>query len=247
MPTSTDLEQVGRDTNIVNHYLGEDVDLLDISEYGRLGQALIKLLAGGGTGPQLTYGGRVDTYEDLLEVEGVPNVFYFVGPEDSIDFVEYIWAEADGGTGHWDRVGGVSFIIDAALSTTSTNPVQNRIVTAAVMAKLNASVVASEYNDLGAYVIGDYCLHQDNLYKALANVTAEVWDSSKWQQTTVMAELLAALAVIPDAVTVNAAGDITIGSQLVRKVITQTEYDALTTKDPKVEYLILEETETEGE
>lgn len=244
MPTSTDLEQTGRDANILNNYLYEEPPLLDASEYGRLGQLLLKILAGGGVGPQLTYGGRVDTYEDLLEVEGKPNVFYFVGPEDSTDFIEYIWAEADGGIGHWDRVGGVSFIIDAVLSTTSTNPVQNRVVTAAIMAKLNAAVVAADYDTLGVYVIGDYCLHDGSLFKATSNVTAEAWDSSKWQQTTVMAEML---TLVTNAVTVNSTGDIYIGSQLVRKVLTQDEYDALETKDPKVEYLIPEETETEGE
>lgn len=52
---------------------------------------------------------------------------------------------------------------------------------------------------------------------------------------------------LPDPVIVDANGDIYIGSQLVRKVLTQAEYDALETKDPKVEYLVPEETETEGE
>lgn len=36
-------------------------------------------------------------------------------------------------------------------------------------------------------------------------------------------------------------GDIYIDGQLVRKTLTQTEYDALTIKDPKVEYNIVEE------
>lgn len=44
----------------------------------------------------------------------------------------------------------------------------------------------------------------------------------------------------PPEVIVTDTGDIYIGSQLVRKVLTQAEYDALSVKDPKVEYLIPE-------
>lgn len=45
---------------------------------------------------------------------------------------------------------------------------------------------------------------------------------------------------IPEAVTVTNTGDVYIGSQLIRKMLTQAEYDALTTKDSKVEYCIIE-------
>lgn len=235
MPTSTDLEQTGRDANILNNYLYEEPPLLDASEYGRLGQLLLKVLAGGGVGPQLTYGGRVDTYEDLLEVEGKPNVFYFVGPEDATDFVEYIWAEVDGGIGHWDRVGGVSFIIDAVLSTTSTNPVQNRVVTAAIMAKLNAAVIAAEYNTLGAYVIGDYCLHDGSLFKAIGNVTAEAWDSSKWQSVTVMGELTSAISALAIVARTGDYNDLTnkpaipMVSDRLKSAAAAAEYNSSTT------------------
>ena len=57
--------------------------------------------------------------------------------------------------------------------------------------------------------------------------------------------LLALKADLNDLTTQNSNGDIFIGSQLVRKVLTQAEYDALATKDPKVEYLVPEETEGE--
>lgn len=64
---------------------------------------------------------------------------------------------------------------------------------------------------------------------------------------TEMDSKLAEKADASDLAAVNSTGDIYIGSQLVRKVLTQAEYDALETKDPKVEYLVPEETETEGE
>lgn len=43
----------------------------------------------------------------------------------------------------------------------------------------------------------------------------------------------------PSEVQVTETGDIYIGSQLVRKVITQAEYDLLDPPDPKVDYLIV--------
>lgn len=51
--------------------------------------------------------------------------------------------------------------------------------------------------------------------------------------------------VLPDAVTVTQTGEVYVGSQLIRKPLTQQEFDALVTKDPKVDYLIIEETEGE--
>lgn len=44
---------------------------------------------------------------------------------------------------------------------------------------------------------------------------------------------------IPDAVTVTQTGDMYIGEVCVRKVLTQAEYDLITTPDPKVDYLII--------
>ncbi len=43
----------------------------------------------------------------------------------------------------------------------------------------------------------------------------------------------------PSEVQVTETGDIYIGSQLVRKVLTQAEYDLLDPPDPKVDYLIV--------
>jgi len=203
MPTSTDFEQTGRDANILNNYFYEEPSLLDENEYGRLGKLILKLVQEGGGGTTIKYGGRVDSVEDLPET-GEPNQFYLVGLEDSENFDEYIWAEVEGGTGHWDRLGSVSIIIDDHLDPNSSNPVQNGIVAAAFTAVNNA-------------------------INAVNTALAAKADKTE----------------IPDPVTVNSTGDIYIGSQLVRKVLTQAEYDALVTKDPKVEYLVPEETEGE--
>lgn len=41
------------------------------------------------------------------------------------------------------------------------------------------------------------------------------------------------------SVRVTSNGDIYIGDQLVRKILTQAEYDLLNPPDPKVEYIIV--------
>ena len=137
MPTSTDLEQTGRDANILNNHFYGEPSLLNESEYGRLGKLILKLIQEGSGGTTIKYGGRVDSVNDLPEA-GEPNQFYLVGLEDSENFDEYLWAEVEGGTGHWDRLGSVSIIIDDHLDPNSANPVQNGIITAALTAVNNA-------------------------------------------------------------------------------------------------------------
>lgn len=216
----------------------------------------------GGGGSTIKYGGRVDTVNDLPET-GEPNQFYFVGLETADNWDEYIWAvPGDDDTGHWDRLGSVTIIIDDHLDPQSTNPVQNSVITLAI----NGLTVclATAYDTTASYVVGSYCTHGQTLYKSNAvQNPAGTWDSSKWDAVTVMGEIASALAglatvartgdyndltnkpTIPNAVTVTNTGDVYIGTQLIRKVLSQSDYDALVTKDPKVEYLVPEETEGE--
>lgn len=192
MPTSTDFEQTGRDANILNNYFYEEPSLLDENEYGRLGKLILKLIQEGGGGTTIKYGGRVDSVEDLPST-GEPNQFYFVGLEDSENFDEYIWAEVKGGTGHWDRLGSVSIIIDDHLDPNSTNPVQNSVITLAINGL--TICLAAAYDTTASYVVGSYCTHGQTLYKsnAVQNPAGE-WDSSKWDEVTVMGEIASALA-----------------------------------------------------
>lgn len=115
-------------------------------------EQLIDKVEEGGGGTIMRYGGRVDTVSDL-PATGLPNQYYFVGPVSSGNFDEYVWAEVEGGTGHWDRIGTVSITIDAELSSSSHNPVENAVVTAALATKANTadlSTVATSgsYTDL---------------------------------------------------------------------------------------------------
>lgn len=353
-------------------------------------------------GSQIKYGGRVDTVNDLPE-EGEENQFYFVGLESADNWDEYIWAvPAAGETGHWDRLGSVTIIVDTVLDTTSNNPIANSAVATAVNQILAAlalkansadlapvartgsyedltdkpeapdltpyaksAMIAAPYDSTATYADGDLFTFEGELYKvdsvngqyiSTGNlITSEVMSAaggyingqiptytggaytpetfnSRWDYRTsgyievipgmtlsvdasgsyssglssncdsfynadktrigayhpsdgvsahitrsyvipanvkyvriglgpsnyqpnpvaklVRADMPKVIKVtvadaLPEPVVVDANGDIYIGSQLVRKKLTQAEYDALVTKDPKVDYLIIEETEGE--
>ena len=73
--------------------------------------------------------GRVDTYEDLLLVSNPePGWVYFVGYSTDTEFKEYVYTDQN----VWQFVGYNSITVDSALSTTSENPVQNKVVTTAI-------------------------------------------------------------------------------------------------------------------
>ena len=230
--TPTDLEQNGRDTNILSHYFGDNVALEPIENYGRLGKLLYMLIESLLNGTVFRYGGRVDTVNDLPET-GTPNEFYLVGPEDSENFDEYIWAvnEEEEHGGHWDRLGSVSIIIDDHLDPMSTNPVQNSVITLAING-LTVSL-ASGYSTTGSYVVGSYCTRGQTLYKsnAVQNPAGE-WDSSKWDQVTVMGELT---SVISGLATVARSGSYTDlinkptipdTSELLKQLAAAPKYDS---------------------
>lgn len=194
MATTTDLEQTGRDANIINHFLGEPVDLLPADNYGRLGQLLLQLvdIINQIKGTMFHYAGRVDTVEELEEITGNPNDIYFVGPEDSASWDEYIWAtdNAATGEGHWDRLGGVTIIIDDHLDTQSTNPVQNAVITLALANKTDLTVIGPAFSDQTQYSLGNLVVKDGVLYKYTSSTASTgAWDSTKWAATTIAAVL----------------------------------------------------------
>lgn len=172
MATTTDLEQTGRDANILNNYLDGEPPLRPANEYGRLGQLILRLIEELGSGTLLQYDGRVDSVSDL-PATGQLNHFYLVGPEDSENFDEYFWVEPEGETGHWDRLGSVAIMIDDHLDLNSTNPVQNGIITAAINAINLALAAAAKQTALApvlvfatAYADGTLVTYAGELYKA---------------------------------------------------------------------------------
>lgn len=77
--------------------------------------------------------GRVNSVSDLPQA-AEPGWVYFVGRSDDADLREYVYT-ADN---EWEFLGYLSIVIDSALSTTSENPVQNKVITAALNGKVNA-------------------------------------------------------------------------------------------------------------
>lgn len=76
--------------------------------------------------------GRVSSVSDLPQVAEAGWV-YFVGYSDDADMREYVYT-ADN---RWEFIGYLSIVIDSSLSTTSENPVQNKVITTALNGKVS--------------------------------------------------------------------------------------------------------------
>lgn len=73
--------------------------------------------------------GRVDSVADLANVQNPqPGWVYFVGVISAQQFAEYVYTEAH----VWEFIGYNSLVIDSSMSTTSENPVQNKVITSAI-------------------------------------------------------------------------------------------------------------------
>lgn len=308
--------------------------------------------------------GVVTTVGDLPQ-NAEPGWVYFVGQTGDTDYDEYVYTEDDG----WQHIGSAKIIVDSELSLTSANPVENRVITAALNTKLKSIAAAEAFDPEVTYTTGDYMTLDgelfrcdpingqalpigenllvtyadrlkdstygyqnsrywesygnpgtitinDNMYISGSipikqNTTYRIYESGwsaydsryfalaiftngtngqiyaralvygdngaaasatvssssyqyvsmsmpkdealaaqysmyelsaqKFVKTTIANELgkKANTADIPDAVTVTNTGDVYIGTQLIRKVLTQAEYDLLDPPDPKVDYLIV--------
>lgn len=77
--------------------------------------------------------GRVNSVSDLPQV-AEPGWVYFVGRSDDADLREYVYTVDS----EWEFLGYLSIVIDSALSTTSENPVQNKVITTALNGKVDA-------------------------------------------------------------------------------------------------------------
>lgn len=76
--------------------------------------------------------GRVDTYQDLPATANEGDV-YLVGLVAATEKEEYVYV-----SGGWEYLGANTIEVDNAMSTTSENPVQNKVITAAVNVKQDA-------------------------------------------------------------------------------------------------------------
>jgi hypothetical protein len=80
--------------------------------------------------------GRVDS-ESELPSNAQAGWVYFVGLTTDEELDEYVYT-ADG---EWELLGTSHIVVDSALSTTSENPVQNKVVTAALNDKVDLSIL----------------------------------------------------------------------------------------------------------
>lgn len=56
---------------------------------------------------------------------------------------------------------------------------------------------ADKYSTATTYVVGDYCIYEDELYKCETEITApEEWDASKWKKTNVSLEIVALQSLV---------------------------------------------------
>lgn len=132
--------------------------------------------------------------------QGSPKSRYF----DAINSVLYICLGYDENNGYIWRGAGVT--VDSALSSSSTNPVQNRVITNKIgTAALDTTAqdlsgavneilddisgfadnLADEYDPTATYAVGDLCLHNNTLYRCNTDIsTPEAWNSIHWTQTS---------------------------------------------------------------
>ena len=83
----------------------------------------------------VTLKGRVDTVSDLPS-NAQPGWMYFVGLTTDAELSEYVYTDS----GNWEYIGANVITIDSALSSTSENPVQNKVVTNALNGKVDVIV-----------------------------------------------------------------------------------------------------------
>lgn len=58
------------------------------------------------------------------------------------------------------------------------------------------TIIAADYNTSNSYNAGDYCTHEGKLYRATTSTNGS-WNSSRWTETTVMAEIIARCSILP--------------------------------------------------
>lgn len=123
--------------------------------------------------------------------------------------------------------------IDAALSGSSTNPVQNMVVKAAFDAikdgqsinsfadvetalgeKADTDIVASDFSAAASYTAGDYCIYEGKFYKFKANHSG-AWAAADVDEIKIAGELSSLKSGLISATTIN---NQTIGNFLLSKV-----------------------------
>lgn len=119
---------LSRVEDILKYFLGEAETLPHpLSRVEELLIALGHLIEEGTVSNPISIRGRVSSVSEL-PVDATPGWMYFVGSSGAEEYSEYIYLDG----GRWEYLGTSMIDIDTALSPSSTNPVQNQAVTAAI-------------------------------------------------------------------------------------------------------------------
>lgn len=78
--------------------------------------------------------------------------------------------------------------IDSVLSGSSTNPVQNRVVKAALDEKADTELVASDFDATASYTAGNYCIYEGKFYR-FKNNHSGAWSASDVDEIQIAGEL----------------------------------------------------------
>ena len=133
--------ELSRVEHILKYFLGEEATLPQpLSRVEELLIALGRLIEEGKITNPISIKGRVNTVNDLPS-NAEPGWLYFVGLADATEFTEYIYLDS----GRWECLGSSMISIDTALSTTSTNPVQNSTITTELNKKPGEITTGKQY------------------------------------------------------------------------------------------------------
>lgn len=95
---------------------------------------------------------------------------------------------------------GGATAIDNELSTTSENPVQNKIITNNIYQIFPPAI---QYNNTATYNVNDYCIYENKVYKCITNITIpEDFTVTHWKITNIISELTEIYNTIGDINTV---------------------------------------------
>lgn len=78
--------------------------------------------------------------------------------------------------------------VDSVLSGTSTNPVQNRVVKAALDDKADTDMVAADFDATASYTAGNYCIYEGKFYK-FKNNHSGAWSAADVDEIKIAGEL----------------------------------------------------------
>ena len=92
--------------------------------------------------------------------------------------------------------------VDSVLSGSSTNPVQNRVVKAALDDKADTDMVAADFNAGTSYTAGNYCVQDGKLYK-FKNNHSGAWSAADVDEVKIAGELSSLKSGLINVNTIN--------------------------------------------